>query len=180
MSKKKVTPSDPDWIPTPNSNEQCNEYIAKLAGLQDQIRSIEALRDEVCASAKTLAEETLQPLQKRLAETFAAIEAYATANRDLLTNEGKTKTVRMPAGTLSWRDRPASVKLKSKWSWDKLVAHVLTLSEMMQTTFLRTKHEIDKNAVLAAAPDLVKDLKGVKVESAGEDFSVDPYRPEKP
>ena len=41
--------------------------------------------------------------------TTDSIAIWAEANRDHLTRDGKTKTVRLAAGEFSWRTRPPSV-----------------------------------------------------------------------
>ena len=40
--------------------------------------------------------------------------------------------------------------------------------------FLRTKHELDKEAILKEATDAAREIPGVRVATGGEDFVVEP------
>ena len=51
---------------------------------------------------------------------------------------------------------------------------VAQLNAMELTRFIRVKEQVDKEAILKE-PDAVKDIKGIKVGSAGEKFIVKPF-----
>jgi phage host-nuclease inhibitor protein Gam len=94
------------------------------------------------------------------------VHVWAEANRDALTSNGKTKTVKLAAGEISWRMRPPSVAVRG------MAAVIEALKKLKLSRFIRTKEELDKEAVLAD-PDAVNAIKGISITQR-EDFVIKP------
>jgi phage host-nuclease inhibitor protein Gam len=159
-------------LPVPQSDAEAMEAIARIGKLQREVARIEASLNDAIAKATEAAEKAAAPLR---ADTEAAIEGlkiYCEANRARLTDGGKTKTVEFATGKVSWRNRPASVKLR-----DKVEEIVARLKALKLARFIREKEEVDKDAMLKE-PDVARTVAGVSIGSEGEDFAVEPLEAE--
>jgi phage host-nuclease inhibitor protein Gam len=96
-----------------------------------------------------------------------AVQAYCEANRSDLTQANKTKTIELISGKVFWRMPPPSVALKGV---DSIVAF---LSKGKLRRFLRTKVEIDKDALLKE-PKIAAAITGVTIKEGEEDFVIEP------
>ena len=114
------------------------------------------------------------PLKAEIEGLTAGVSAYCEAHKDELTENGKTKTVDFTTGLVKWRIRPPSVKVTG-------VAAVLAW--MKEKTafaeFIRTKEEIDKDAVLNQKERFADgQVPGLKIVSGLEDFVIEPTEQE--
>jgi len=98
------------------------------------------------------------------------LRIFAEAHRDELTNEGKKKTVDLGTGELGWRMRPPRVLLRN------IPGVIESLQMLKLDRFLRTKLEVNKEAVLAE-PEIAEQVKGITVKQ-DEDFFVVPAEDE--
>ena len=133
--------------------------------------AIEAAQDKTEVTAHIRAIGDLNREIKRL-ETDVA--AYCEAHKDDLTENGKTKTVDFVTGLVKWRIRPPSVKVTG-------VAAVLAwMSEKTAyQSFIRTKQEIDKDAILNEREQFANgQVPGIKIVSGLEDFVIEPTEQE--
>ncbi len=101
------------------------------------------------------------------------MQTWAEANRQALTRQGKTKTVDLATGKVSWRLRPPSVTIRGA----EAVLHWLEFSSPAGEgfgAFIRRSSSVDREAMLKD-PALAAKVPGVKVGSAGEDFIIEPF-----
>ena len=68
------------------------------------------MNDEL-AAVKERYEATADPLRKQIDALTEGLHTWCEANRDTLTQHGKTKTAALPAGEVAWRTRPPSVRI---------------------------------------------------------------------
>lgn len=154
-------------VPVPQSLGQADDAVRRIAAAQRRLSEIQATLDAEVARAKLAAEQQAGPLAAEITSLTEGLAMWAAANRDTLTDGGRTKTVQLPSGEIGWRIRPPSVALSNV---KDLVAELLVRGE---TRFLRTKHEVDKEALLAQ-PDAARGLPGVTIRTGIEDFVVTP------
>ena len=152
----------------PQNDTQANESLLALGNVQREIARLESNRDDELAAVKDKFEIELEPLREEADEYVGGLEMFANANRDRLTGN-KSKTVKMANGVLMWRIRPPKVTLRGIPS---IIAEVKR--RRLAKTFLRTKEEIDKEAMLKAA-EKAGTIPGVTIGSEGEDFVVEPF-----
>jgi phage host-nuclease inhibitor protein Gam len=99
-----------------------------------------------------------------------AVATWATHNRDELTNGGKVKTVKLPTGSLSWKEQKASVVIEQGIKDDVIIVQ---LHEQGLERFIATKESLDKAAILKD-PKAILSLSGISVSSIGEICAVKP------
>ena len=122
--------------------------------------SIGATSEQYAPQLKSL-EKEIEPLQK-------AVQEYCEANRDELTEFGKTKTANFVTGEVQWRQRPPSVTIRGA------EAVMEFLQRMGFDRFIRTTQEINKEALLNE-PDVAKGIAGVTIKTGVEDFVIKPF-----
>ena len=152
------------------NREEVNEAIAQIGAAQRERDRIATAMNEELASVRARYELEAAPHASVIEQFRQGIHIWAEANRIELTREGKTKTVKLASGEISWRTRPPKVRITG----EGIVAEAL--KRLGLERFLRTKVEIDKNAILAD-PDAVAGVKGIAL-SQGEDFVIRPFETE--
>ena len=145
--------------------------MREIGEINRRIARAQADMNDGIAKLKELAETTAAPLAARVAELTEGLRSWCDANRDALTDKGKRKYGDLGTGHVSWRISPPKVSIKGV---DEVLMAIRTLG---LTEFLRTKEEIDKEAMLAD-PDKARLVPGVKIGSAGESFTVEPFEAE--
>ncbi|MDP3900711.1 MAG: host-nuclease inhibitor Gam family protein [bacterium] len=157
--KKKV-------IEVPKDLVEAASFIKEIG---DKQREINKIQDDLNAKIEELKEQAVNNsigYQKIIETLMEGLFAYANANREELTDNGKKKTVNLPTGTLAWRMTPPSVILR------KVDEVIKALKQLKLDRFIRTKEEVDKEAMLKE-PEVAKTVSGVTI-SQHEEFSVKP------
>lgn len=151
----------------PADRAEAEAMLGRLGAIKREIALHEAALEEDVVSLKAKAEISAKPLAAEADTLFRGLQIYAEANRGTLTDGGRTKTVKLATGELLWRLRPPGVRLRD-------VATVIeTLQRLGLSQFLRVKHEVNKEALLAAPAQAAK-IPGVSIGSAGEEFIAEP------
>lgn len=154
----------------PGRREEVTEAIAEIGRLQRERSRIQAAMNDEIAAVKQRHEEQARPLAEEIQRLADGVHLWCEANRPELTQEGKRKTANLASGEVRWRMRPPSVSARGL---DKIIQ---TLKDLRLTRFIRTKEELDKEAVLAE-PDAVKHIKGIGIKQS-EDFVIVPFETE--
>ncbi len=158
-----------DAVPTPGTQVEAEDMVAQIGALQRQVVSIEsAMNDELSAIKRGFEEEAL-PLNAKIEELFLGVKAWAETNRSDLC-KGTRKTVNLTSGEISWRKTPKKVSLK------KIPDVIQALKSLSLDRFIRTKEEVDKEAILNDA-DAVQGVRGITI-SQKEEFIVKPFESE--
>lgn len=153
------------WVP--QTREETIRAIAEIGELQRGRAVIEANMGDELAAVKARWEAQAQPLGERIALLAEGVRMWCEVHRSELTRGGKTKTASLPSGEVSWRTTPPKVSIKG-------AAAVLdALRRLALTRFIRTKEEIDKEAILKE-PEAVTAIRGIAIEQA-EEFVVKPF-----
>ena len=158
--------------PLPDSREAVDALIHEIGEHQRLRRAIELSLGGDIADLKAAAEAKAKPHAESIAEKMGQVHAWCLANRDEITEDGRTKTVRFGNGEVSWRNRPPRVALARGIKAEDLVATLRQLGRKFRK-FLRLKIELNKEAMLED-PDLARTVPGVRIGSVGEDFTVKP------
>lgn len=187
----------PSQAHVPADRDACAAQIRRIGDLQRQLTRMQAdMNDQVAAITDRFA-----PLLAEAGELIkglsAGVQTWCEANRDDLTSGGKVKFHDFTTGQVTWRAAPPSVRITNA------EAVIKTLRMIGLAEFIRTKEEIDKEAILAnysAAPkitpaqitgetdadkqavlirtvqvnEMLQGLAGIRVESGKEAFSVEP------
>lgn len=146
-----------------------DEVIRDIKSIGDYRREYVRITTEMNDAIALINQENapeLKRLEEEIKRLQGGVQTYCEANRDELC--GKGKTANLITGEVAWRARPPSVKVTG-------VAAVLSwLKNMGMSSFVRTKEEINKEALLNE-PEKAKAIPGIKIESGVEDFFITPF-----
>lgn len=150
------------------SIEQVQSAIKEIGDLsREHTRLTTEMNDKIGATSEQYAPQ-LKSLEKEIEPLQKAVQEYCEANRDELTEFGKTKTANFVTGEVQWRQRPPSVAIRGAES-------VLeSLMRLGLDRFIRTKNEINKEALLNE-PEVAKGIAGITVKTGVEDFVIKPF-----
>ena len=158
MPRAKAKPMS---VKTPQTDDEADEWMRRLARINIWIRDTDTELREQSAALKQRFEDVAKPHRAEKADLEKGLFAWAEANRDRLTKGGRTKTVKLPSGKVAWRTLPPKVTVRG------IPAILKHLKSNGLQQFIRTKSEIDKDAMLKE-PELAGTVPGVSVGSAGE------------
>jgi phage host-nuclease inhibitor protein Gam len=165
MSKKAKTVQS---IPLFRNAEEADDALREINDAQRRIQERSARLQADIDALKEQASAELQPLEEGIGLKVIALYLFATKNRDALTKDGETKTIKLPSGTLAWRTTPPKVDLKLK-----VETVIEKIKEMkLGKLFLRVAEEIDKQAMLKD-PEKARTVPGVRIAQR-EEFYVKP------
>ena len=156
----------------PQTDEEADQLLRDYGNTFNHVVKLEADMNTELARVKARYELAARDAQSRLSAIFDGLSAWGAAHRDRLTNHEKSKTVQLPSGSIGWRLRPPSVRWKKGLKAEDIVEAIKALPRMGR--FLRTKVEPDKEAMLKE-PDAAREIDGVIIGSAGEEFFVAPF-----
>lgn len=156
----------------PQTGGECDRMIERIGQVQRELEHRQTAMNDDLAARKAQHEEGAATFKTELAGLVQGVQAYCEAHRDEMTEEGRVKFHRFPAGEVAWRARPPAVTLRK-------VADVIEacLRRRGFDRFLRVKHEVDKEAMLRE-PEAAVTIPGVSIGSAGEDFAIKPFETE--
>jgi phage host-nuclease inhibitor protein Gam len=90
----------------------------------------------------------LTQFTETLKEKTELLRAWAEANPTEFPKD--KKSIKFVSGTLGFRTgTPKLALLNRKWSWDRVLKAIMSLG--MADQFIRTKEEVDKDAILSSA-----------------------------
>jgi phage host-nuclease inhibitor protein Gam len=154
-------------VHVPQNAEEANAYIDRVADAQREIIRLETELEAEIAELKAKAAEAASAQRDIINVRVEGLQIWAAANRKALTNEGRTKTAKFPAGELQWRMAKPRVTIKNAKA---VIERIKTLGI---TGFVRVKETINKQA-MQADPERARTIEGVTIKSAGEEFIVKP------
>lgn len=158
--KKKV-------ILIPQNQEELIEYLKDLNRAARAKETLEGKVQEKKEAIERIYAEDFRILDETIAARAEGIYLYCRANRAVLTQNNKTKTVAIPGGTVLWRLNPPSVEVSD----EQAAIGELLLKDLNK--FVRTKREINKEAILQDKDSLPK-LKFLQVKEGDEVFAIKP------
>lgn len=152
----------------PTNRQDLVDKIAEL-GRQERMRAkIEVEMNNQITRIKQRYEEEVEPANQAIKMLTSGINAYCEVHRDELTDGGKTKTVNLPSGTISWRKCPPSCKLTKP---EDIIA---LLKKKGLNRFIRIKEEIGKDLILSEQAAVVG-IKGIVIMKEKEELAIEPF-----
>lgn len=161
-------------VRVPQSREEASSMIADYGMKLREVGRIEADMNDLLAEVKKEYLARATPLADEANDLLKGLQIWCEANRAQLTQCGKSKTVDLGTGKVSWRYNPAKVSLRGKA--EDIIARIKDAGEAY-LKFLRETVELDRVAMLRD-PNLAKQIEGVRIASAGETFTVEPFAAE--
>ncbi|MCW9036234.1 MAG: host-nuclease inhibitor Gam family protein [Rhodospirillales bacterium] len=157
-------------VEVPQTDAEAQKFIAKIGQLQRARKVIETTLNDQIATLQNEADQKARPLAEEINDRLKGLQTYGEANRKRLTQGGKVKFHRFTSGEISWRMRPKKVTLKG------VVDIIEACKKLGKNEFLRTKEEVDKDAMLKDE-NAAESIKGVTINQS-EDFIVKPNETE--
>ena len=118
MPPRKPKPKAKDAsFKVPQSREEADALIRKLGEVQRDLGRSEADMNEALAKTKAAFAESTAPLAAAEAALVKAIQAFCEARRDELTDGGRTKTYRFPAGDCTTNRKPCRSEKTRRFSF---------------------------------------------------------------
>ncbi|HDR1846291.1 host-nuclease inhibitor Gam family protein [Pasteurella multocida] len=171
MAKKATRIKSSTFAVRYQAREEVETAIKQIGDLQRELQRLATQQnDELAAITEKFAPQLLA-IQEEIKPMQEAVQAWCESHRDELTNNGKTKTGNFNTGEVQWRQRPPSVGIRG-------VDSVLDSLKMRGLTqFIRTKEEINKEAMLNE-PETAAGVPGVTIKTGIEDFVITPFEQE--
>ncbi|EHS3383819.1 host-nuclease inhibitor Gam family protein, partial [Escherichia coli] len=163
---KRIRNAAAAYVPQSRDAVVCD--IRWIGDLQREAVRLETEMNDAIAEITEKYASRIAPLKTRIETLSKGVQGWCEANRDELTNGGKVKTANLVTGDVSWRQRPPSVSIRG------VDAVMETLERLGLQRFIRTKQEINKEAILLE-PKAVAGVAGITVKSGIEDFSIIPF-----
>ena len=155
----------------PQSKDEAAADVRKIGDLQRQaLRATTEMNDAIAHITQNF-QPRLDALNDQLKTLQEGVQGYCEAHRLDLTDGGKVKTANLITGEVQWRQRPPSVSVRGS------DAVIETLKRLGFSRFIRTKEEINKEAILNE-PDEVRGVAGLTVVTGVEDFVITPFEQE--
>lgn len=149
------------------SREEAARMIEQIGHHQREREGLQLAMNAEMARIKAHYEALAAPHATAIPVLAEGVQGWCEANRDTLTQGGKTKTARLATGEVRWRMTPPSVKLRG-------VEKILAALEMKGLTrFIRNIAEVNKQAILDEA-EAVAEIAGITV-AQHEEFVIVPF-----
>lgn len=155
----------------PQTIDDCAADIRRIGDLQRQLTVAQAEMNDAIAEITERYQPVLNSIKQMMTPLQAGVQVWCEANRHDLTRGGKVKTANFTTGEVAWRQRPPSVSVRGA---DVVIS---ALAELGLIRFIRTKQEVNKDAILAE-PDAVRGVAGINVITGVEDFVIVPFEVE--
>lgn len=154
----------------PQNKADCAAHIRTLGDVQREFERQRADMNDAIAAITQAAQPMLAALAERVLALQAGIQTWCEANRVALCGEGDRlgKTANLITGDVAWRQVPPSVQVRGA---DTVIDKLFMMG---LERFVRSKHEVNKEAILAE-PDAVRGVAGITVTSGLENFSITPF-----
>lgn len=155
-------------IDVPQNRGEAAADIRAIGDLQRDMQRATAEMNDRIAAITAEYQPTLESISQRITSLQEGVQAYCEANRAELTDGGKVKFANLVTGEVNWRQRPPSVRITGA---DSVID---TLRRLALGRFIRTKDEVNKEAILNE-PEAVQGVAGISIVSGVEDFVITPF-----
>lgn len=158
-------------VDVPQNRDMAAASIAAIGCHSRDLARINADMNDAMAGIKEKYERLAEPFRLQIDALTNGLQMYAEANRAVLTNNYKVKTVAMTTGELVWRMNPPSVRLTDTEENVIAACEAAGLEE-----FIRRTPSLNRDAI-KANPEEAKNIQGIRI-GQGESFVVVPFETE--
>lgn len=153
-------------VPSPQSREELSKWLFDIGVKQRELDEVETRLNNDLEARKQEAADEVAPIRDELSRLVRGAAVFCDANRQELTDGGKTKTVKLDSGEVRWRFTPPKVSLRGV---EAIVAVLRATKRKGLKGFLRKKvtYEVNKEAMLEK-PQLALSLDGVTITRTEE------------
>jgi len=126
---------------------RAEEILGEIATLTIEQRAQKNELDRELTAAREKYEAPLTALGKQIEEKTALLESWASANPAEFPKQ--RKSIDLLHGTIGYRTGTPKLKTLAKWTWDRVLEKLRGLGAPV-AGFIRTKEEVNKEAIIAA------------------------------
>lgn len=155
----------------PQTKDDAAADIRKIGDLQRELLRATTEMNDALAGITHSFQPKLEAMKSQIQTLQDGVQGYCEAHRHELTEGGRVKTANLITGEVQWRQRPPSVSVRG------VEAVINFLKHIGLTKFVRTKEEINKDAILNE-PDEVRGVAGITIVTGVEDFIITPFEQE--
>lgn len=142
----------------------------EIARIEVQRRGAESVRDEEMNAVMEKHNPAIIILRQQQEALVQKADAYATANRDeLLPAKRQSGETKLALFGFRWGNKALAL-LSNRWTWDGVI---VSLKAAGMAAFVRTKEEVDKDAVKDQLAESVLAQHGMRIKQS-ETFWVEP------
>jgi phage host-nuclease inhibitor protein Gam len=166
VSKKTVPGAD-------YTRDEATVLAASVVASQIQRERMVAERDAAIESAARPYRPAIDQADAEIKDGLARLEAWATAHPEEF---GNAESTVLPGGhRVGWRLGNWSAKTLKGWTWDKVKEALQALPKNWRDSYLRTKTEVNREAILSARETVEWAALGVSFAQERR-FYLDPHR----
>ena len=155
-------------VQAPQSRDEVVEHIRIIGDLTRARTRLAATMNDGIAELQEQYAQQADPINERITALQAGVHVWCEANRASITQNNKVKFADFVTGTVKWRAGRESVGLR------KIEAVIEALKTNGLSRFVRTKEEVNKDAILAD-PKAVAGIAGITINSGDEEFVIEPH-----
>lgn len=171
MSKPRLKQPAQKPAYVPQDKDECAQAIDQIGRLQRDIVQVNAAMNDEIADVTERYAGSISEKTAELTQLQHGVQAFCEAHRASLTENGKRKSAGFTTGDVMWRQRPPSVAVRG------LDSVLETLQRLGLGRFIRTKEELNKDAILNE-PDAIAGIAGLSIKAGVEDFVITPFEQE--
>ena len=146
----------------PATRAEMESLVGEIAALVINERSLKAEMDAALNTTREGFEEQLADVNEELAGLLPRAMAWAESHTEDFAGK---KTLEMLHGLVGWRLSTPTLKPIKGWTWKRVLAKIKSLPAMAKS-YIRTKEEVNKQAIIADRDGLSGDALaaiGVKI-----------------
>lgn len=157
------------------TRSQVEALTTSIVRAQIDRETLVAARDQAVLAASEQYQPEIEALGASIDADLSLLESWAAAHPDQFPPGAKSTT--LAGHRIGWRTGQPKAKSKRGWTWAKILELLLEAPKPLRDRYLRTKHEIDRAALIAARDHRPEDLAALHVEiDQAETFYLDPSR----
>ncbi len=130
-----------------NSLNEVDSSLAEIAVLKSKVAGRDAKYNEEEQKRREEITKKNEPDNARIEQLELGIQSYCENNRQEF---GNKKSIELRHGTVSFRTSPPAVKTLKGFTFAAVISLAKVAKRALIKKFVRTKEELDKEAVLAA------------------------------
>lgn len=151
------------------SHAEFESALDQIAAAQVNLRTLEAYRDRDLQAVRDRHAPAIDAVAEFLKRQIVLAEKYAETHRDEVL-PGKLKSAETALAVFGFRKGNPTLKpLNKRWTWDSVLEAV---KARFKGRFIRTKEELDKDAIKAQLDDEQLAAIGCRIDQA-DDFFVE-------
>ncbi len=152
------------------TREEFETACDEIARIEVQRRAAEALRDEEMNAVMEKHNPAIILMRQQQDALVQKADAYATANRDeLLPAKRQSGETKLALFGFRWGNKALAL-LSNRWTWEGVI---VSLKAAGMAAFVRSKEEVDKDAVKDQLAESVLAQHGMRIKQS-ETFWVEP------